>query len=177
MEFFEVVQKRYSHKVAFDSSHPVSDEHLVKIVETGMAAPSAANGQSAEFILINDKAIIEQIGRITNNVPLKTAPAMIAVVSDLGEGGPGVSYCLEDYAAATENMLLAATALGYSCGWVDWVFKDPAVRDPVSELLNVPEDRRLMVIMPVGLPGEPGPRRAKKPFERRASWNRYAVIR
>ena len=51
------------------------------------------------------------------------------------------------------------------------------MRNPVSELLNVPDDRRLMVIVPVGLPGEPGPRRTKKPFERRASWNRYAVIR
>jgi nitroreductase len=177
MEFFEVVKKRYSHKVALDPSHPVPDEHLVKIAEAGIAAPSAGNGQSAEFILINDKALIAQIGEITHCVPLKTAPAMIALVSDLGEGGPGVSCCLEDYAAATENMLLAATALGYSCGWVDGLFKDPAMRNPVSELLNVPDDRRLMVIVPVGLPGEPGPRRPKKPFERRASWNRYAVVR
>lgn len=177
MEFFEVVKKRYSHKAAFDPGSAVPDEHLVRIVEAGIAAPSAANGQSAEFIIVTDRALIVQIGGIANSVPLRTAPALIAVVSDTGECAPGVSYCLEDYAAATENMLLAATALGYSCGWVDYVFRDPAKREPVSELLHVPEDRRLMVIVPVGLPGEPSPRRAKKPFERRTSWNRYAVVR
>lgn len=177
MEFFEVIKRRYSHKAAFDPSRPVPEEHLIQIVEAGVAAPSAANGQSAEFIIINDKALRDQIGAITGSVPLKTAPALIAVVSDMGTVGPGVSYYLEDYAAAMENMLLAATALGYSCGWIDAIFKDPTIRNPVSELLYIPDDRRLMAIMPVGLPGEPGTRRPKKPFERRASWNRYAVIR
>lgn len=177
MEFFEVVKKRYSHKGAFDPTHPVPREHLVQIVEAGIAAPSAANGQSTEFIIIDDKALLAQIGEITGSVPLKTAPASIAVVSDVGTGAPGVSYYLEDYAAAMENMLLAATALGYACGWIDAVFKDPAIRNAVSELLYVPDDRRLMAIMPVGRPGEPATRRPKKPFERRASWNRYAVIR
>lgn len=177
VEFFEVVKKRYSHKAAFDASHPVPEEHLVQIVEAGMAAPSAGNGQSAEFVIVNDRALINRIREITGSVPLKTAPALIAVVSDPGEGGPGVSSYLEDYAAATENMLLAATALGYSCGWIDGPLRDPAMRATLSELLYIPDDRQLMALVPVGLPAEPGPRRPKKPFNRRASWNRYAVIR
>jgi nitroreductase len=177
MEFFEAVAARYCHKVAFNPNIPVPDDDLVKITQAGMAAPSASNGQSPEFILVNDKAIIKQVGEITKHVPLSTAPAYIVLVEPLSEGGQGIPCYLEDYAAATTQMLLAATALGYSCGWVDGIFQDLALRSPVSELLQIPEDRRLMVIIPVGKPGEPGPRRTKKPFERRASWNRYAVIR
>lgn len=176
MEFFEVVAKRYCHKVAFKPDK-VPDEDLVKIVQAGMAAPSAGNKQSPEFIIVNDPALCKRIGEISGVVPLQTAPAMIVLVVDPGEGGPGVSCYLEDYAAATTSMLLAATALGYAGGWVDGVFRDAAKRDAVCQLLGVPSDRLLMVVVPIGVPTEGAPRRVKKPFEQRASWNRYAVVR
>jgi nitroreductase len=172
MDFFEVVKKRYSHKAAFKRDVIPSDEDLRRIAEAGIAAPSAGNNQSPEFVIINDDALVDRIGEISQRVPLQTAPRMIALVSD-----PKAGCHLENYAVATGYMLLAATALGYSCGWVDGPFLNPAVRDPVSELLGLPDDRLLIVIVPVGLPAEPGPRRPKKPFERRASWNRYAVVR
>ena len=41
----------------------------------------------------------------------------------------------------------------------------------------MPDDRRLCIMIPVGKPGEEGARRAKKPFEERASWNTYAIRR
>ena len=172
MEFFEVVARRYSHKAAFDPTRPVPDEHLRRMVEAGMAAPSAGNGQAPEFIIVHDRAIIGRIGELAGHTPLQTAPAWIVIVCD-----PSRGCYLEDYAVATENVTLAATALGYSCGWVDGVFQDLALRLPASEILGIPADRQLMVAIPVGYPGEEGTRRPKKPFEQRASWNRYAVAR
>lgn len=172
MDFFEVLKKRYCHKVAFDPDVVPPDEDLKRIAEAGIAAPSAGNNQSTEFIIINDKATVDRIGEISQHVPLQTAPAMIALVNN-----PEAGCNVENYAVSTGYMLLAATALGYSCGWVDSPFLDAAVRDPISELLGIPDDRLLIVMVPVGQPGEPGPRRPKKPFEQRASWNRYAVVR
>ncbi len=51
------------------------------------------------------------------------------------------------------------------------------MRLPVSEILGIPDDRLLSVVIPVGKPAEAATRRAKKPFEERASWNRYDVKR
>ncbi|MBC7234650.1 MAG: nitroreductase family protein [Chloroflexi bacterium] len=180
MEFFEVVKKRYSHKTAFDPQKKVPEEDLVKIVEAGMAAPSAGNGQSPEFIIINDEKVLEQIRQVSDNVPLNTAPALIAVLTR-----PRARQVLDiatecliaDLAAATDQMLLAATALGYCCGWLDSPFVPQEARTKAEAALGIPPDRMLLLVVPVGYPAEPGPRRPKKPFEQRASWNRYAIQR
>ncbi len=180
MEFFEVIARRYCHKVAFDPTRKVPDEDLRKIVEAGMAAPSAGNGQSPEFIILTEEKLVRRLGELAGNIPLQTAPAMIAVLSQphARQACDLQAECLiGDFAVATLNMLLAATALGYCCGWVDGPFTKPEVSRPASELLGVPEDRLLIIVVPVGYPGEPGPRRPKKPFAQRASWNTYAVQR
>ena len=180
MEFFEVVAQRYSHKVAFDRARKVPEADLVKIVEAGMLAPSASNGQSPEFIIVNDEQILDQLGEASGHVVLKTAPALIAVLTR-----PRARQVLDiqtecliaDFAAATENLLLAATALGYCCGWLDGPFTKPELQQKACELLGIPEDRMLLLVVPVGYAGEPGTRRPKKPFAQRASVNKYAVQR
>lgn len=180
MELFETIAKRYSHKVAFDPTKKVPDADLIKIVEAGMMAPSAGNEQSPEFIIVTDEAVARQIGAISGNVPLQTAPAMIAVLSQpaMRQVFDIKTECLiADVAAATENMLLAATALGYCCGWVDGPFTKKEIAEPVSKLLGLPADRLLVLFVPVGYPAEPGTHRPKKAFSQRASWNQYDVQR
>jgi len=174
VDFFEVVARRYSHKAALDPESPPSDAELRRMVEAGMAAPSAMNRQSPEFVIVNDQDTLQRIGEITGNAVLRTAPAVIFVIAN-----PSASEeCYrEDYAAATENVILAATALGYACGWLDAVFRNEGIRGAVSALLGIPDDRLLAVAVPVGRPAEESPRRSKKPFEERASWNRYTVRR
>jgi nitroreductase len=151
--------------------------HLRQIVEAGMLAPSPANVQACEFVLVNDPETLRQIGEIGDSMPLRTAPAMIVLVVDPHRLARGSARYLEDYACTTTQMLLAATALGYAAGWVDGMFRDPAKRTPVCELLGIPDDRLMIVVVPVGRPAVEGPRRPKKPFAQRASWNRYAVER
>ncbi|MCE5257714.1 MAG: nitroreductase family protein [Chloroflexi bacterium] len=176
MDVFEAIARRYSHKAAF-AAEPVPNEQLVRIAQAGMAAPSGNNRQTSEFILINDPAVLAEIGHITRHKPLASAPAMIAIVSDTAQSLPGTTFYIEDYAAATENILLAATALGYACGWIDYLLRAPEMDQPICELLGIPADRALMVIIPIGKPAEVAKRRTKKPFEERCSWNRYAVRR
>lgn len=176
MDLFEAISKRYCHKAAF-AQEAVADEDLRRIAEAGMAAPSGTNSESPEFILINDVGVLAEIGRITRHRPLITAPAMIAVVSNQADVLPGVTFYVEDYAAATENILLAAIALGFACGWIDHLLRTPEINDPLCRLLGIPSDRKLMVIIPIGKPSEEAARRAKKTFEQRCSWNQYAIQR
>jgi nitroreductase len=176
MEFFDAIAQRYCHKAAFRPD-PVPDAHLRQIVEAGMVAPSPDNVQACEFVIVSDTDTLRRIGEIGGSAPLRTAPAMIVLVADHNRPAKGSIRYLEDYACATTQMLLAATALGYAAGWVDGMFRDPVKRTPVCELLGIPDDRLMIVIVPVGLPAVEGPRRSKKLFAQRASWNRYAVER
>lgn len=174
MDFFDVVKHRYSHKAAFKPD-AVPEDHLKAIVSAGVAAPSGMNTQSTEFIIVTDAALRQRIGALASSAPLNTAPALIAVVSNPQPLSSGTSFYLEDYAAATMSLTLAATALGYASGWIDVVFRNPQAQQTVRELLGIPESRLLTAIVPVGLPAEPGQRRTKKPFEQRASWDRYGA--
>ena len=176
MDYFDAVTQRYCHKAAFKPD-AVPAAHLQRIVEAGMLAPSPDNAQASEFVIVNDPDTLRRIGEIGGSAPLRTAPAMIVLVVDHHREAKGSIRYLEDYACATTQMLLAATALGYVAGWVDGMFRDPAKRMPVCELLGIPDDRLMIVIVPVGLPAGEGPRRPKKSFSQRASWNRYTVER
>ena len=180
MDFFEAVKARYSHKQALDPNRPVAKEDLAKIVEAGMAAPSAGNGQSPEFVVIDDPELLAKLRPLHDNVPFSTAPAMVALLTK-----PRVRETLDiqtecllcDLAAATQNVLLAAAALGYCGGWLDSPFTDVDVRSKAQAILGIPEDRMLLLVVPIGYPGEEGERRVKKPFAERASWNGYSVQR
>jgi nitroreductase len=180
MEFFQAVGRRYSQKKAFDPGRKVPAEDLQSIVQAGMAAPSAGNGQSPEFVIVNDEATVRRIGDISQWLPLQTAPAIILVLSQPAmrqELGPHTECLIGDAMVATENMLLACTALGYCCGLVDGPFLKLEIQRGACALLGIPDDRIILVAIPVGHPGEPEPHRPKKPFGQRASWNRYAIDR
>jgi nitroreductase len=117
---------------------------------------------------------------MTHNAALSTAPAMIAVLTQprFREVFDIETECLvADVAAATENMLLAATALGYCCGWLDGPFVDDETQSKACALLALPADRAIALVIPIGYAGVEGPRRPKKPFPQRACWNRYGVER
>jgi nitroreductase len=132
-------------------------------------------------VIIDDAELLGKIGDWSGHVVLETAPALVAVLTKPVVRGKELNISVEcliaDLAAATLSACLAATALGYCCGWLDSPFTDDDLQSKVAEALDLPEDRLLLLVVPVGYPGEPGPRREKKPFAERASINTYAVER
>ncbi|MEA3406649.1 MAG: nitroreductase family protein, partial [Chloroflexota bacterium] len=129
---------------------------------------------------VDDSALIAEIGNITDDEILQSAPALIAILTRprIREVLDTSTECLiADFAVATENVLLAATALGYSCGWLDSPFNNSQARQQTQQLLDIPDDRLLALMVPIGRPAEESPRREKKSFEERASWNHYDVSR
>ncbi|MDD4876669.1 MAG: nitroreductase family protein, partial [Dehalococcoidales bacterium] len=115
----------------------VSDEVIRKLLEAGMCAPSAGNRQPWCFVVINDRRVLNEIPKyhIYSHM-LKEAPVAILVCSDLHKEMTG--FGVEDCSAATQNILLAAHALGLGAVWLGVYPSEPIVID-TKKLLNLPE--------------------------------------
>jgi nitroreductase len=77
---------------------------------------------------------------------------------------------LEDGSAAVENMLLAATALGYGSCWLEGYTRPR--EDEFKQLLEVPAEKRMLTLVPIGVPVK-WPEKTKKPLEQVLHWEKY----
>ena len=91
----------------------------------------------------------------------------IAVVADRAKS----KYWLEDVAATTENMLLAITALGYATVWIEGTLLRAEAQH--KQTLGVPDNLRLMVVLPIGAAAEPTAQAPKRPLAEIVHWERY----
>lgn len=172
MELFEAIAQRYSYRGAFtNTSVPRSD--LERIVQAGLQAPSACNGQVAAFVIVDDPRLLREIARIVDRPVCQTARAMIACIADPRPVFQTLSFAREDCAAAVQNILLAVTAMGYASVWLDGVLRVNGRAEQIARLLEVPAGKTVQVLLPVGIAAEPGQQREKLPFTQRAWFNHY----
>ena len=108
MDFFEAIEKRYSFRGEY-KAQAVSEKDMRKILDAGIRAPSGCNGQTTSFIAVTDKDLLKKIAGVIDKPCVKTAPLIIAVLTEKVEVFEGTSFEIEDYGAAVENILLAAT--------------------------------------------------------------------
>lgn len=96
---------------------PVPEELVQKLLAAAMSAPSARNAQPWQFVVIDDRSMLAEIAQINPNSQMASkAPLAILVCGDLAlEKSPG--YWVVDCAAAVQNILLAAHALGLGAVW------------------------------------------------------------
>lgn len=174
MDIFEAMANRHSYRWAF-LDRPVSREDLCKIIEAGLLAPSGNNAQTTEFIIIDDPALLRQIGSMHTMKAMQTARAMIACVVDEKPQAvyEGFSFQVEDCAVAAENIFLAVTALGYACAWIDGWLRLEDRAGKIKEMLGLPSGKTIRILLPIGVPAEPVTAKEKKPFSERAWFNRY----
>jgi nitroreductase len=165
MDFFNVILTRASVR-AFKRVQ-VSDTELIKILDAGRRAPSGYNAQPWEFIIIRDRDILTKLGRIQGCIS-QVDVAIAVVVNE-----SATKYWKEDAAAAIENMLLAAVASGYASLWIEgYVLMNESYG---KEILRVPDNMRLLAILPLGKPlGQPIQGR-KKPLGETTYLNNYGL--
>jgi len=173
MEFFEAVNSRASYRWKYETT-PVPREDLKKIIEAGLAAPSGCNLQTTHIVGIDDPELIARMGALLDKGYFATAPAAVVVLTKPEIAFGGVSYHVQDYSAAIQNMLLAITALGYASCWVEgYVAGFDNVSKGMAELLNAPEGYSVVAYLPVGVPMSDMRRAPKKTFEERAGFNGF----
>jgi nitroreductase len=173
MEFFEAVEKRYSHKERF-TPEAVPFEILEKIAKAGLAAPTGYNSQCVNLIILRNRNEVQPLCDIVQTDGLLTAPAAIAVLTDCKAHSNPYNFEMEDYAAAATQMLLAATALGYSSLWLDSPFFDETRQKAALSVLGASDRYHLRVLLPIGLPEKTGSRRDKKSWDERVSYGKMS---
>jgi nitroreductase len=161
MEALEAITKRRS--VRKYTGEPIPREDLEKIVDAGRLAASGSNIQPWEFIVVTDRGMIEKLKVAAKW--MEKSGAIIAVVMD-----PASRWWVEDGSAATENILIASTALGYGSCWLEG-YTLPR-EEEFKELLGIPKEKRLLTLIPIGVPAE-WPTRDKKSLEEVLHWEKY----
>lgn len=145
---------------------PVDEKTLEVLLRAAMAAPTAKNKQPWKFVVIKDKSVLQQIADSMSTMKMAAhAPLAIVVCGDLNEAlsGEGQAYWVQDASAATENLLLAAHALGLGAVWCGVYPKSDRVAF-ISRLLELPEGVVPLNVIPVGYPAEsPAPKDKWKP--------------
>lgn len=175
MDLFEAIAARHSYRGDFIDK-PAPREDLEKIVEAGIRAPSGCNAQTTSFVIVDDIGLIRQIGEIVDKPVVCGARAIIVCVAEHRAVYKGMSFGVEDCAAAVENILLAITALGYASVWIDGALRDGGRAGRIAALLGVPADREVRIVLPIGVPKERIRQKEKLAFNRRAWFNRWQAV-
>lgn len=137
METLEAIYKRRSIREYTEEA--VSRADLEILLRAAFSAPTAANGQPWEFVVIDEKDILNKIRQ--NFVFARyEAPAAIVVCdnSKLGLKGQNKEIWVCDCSAAIENILLAATDIGLASVWIG-IFPIESRMQKMREIMNMPE--------------------------------------
>ena len=151
-DLIELIFKRRSIRKFTDE--PVSRDDLVTLLKAGMAAPSAMNKQPWEFVVITEPETLEKF-RGSLMFAKMTAPAAICVLgrTPLSGSKSTGNFWVQDCSAATENILLAAVALGLGAVWVG-VHPVFIFGKQVRSILNLPSGVTPLNLIYVGHPAE-----------------------
>ena len=173
MNTLEAIAARHCYRGLYEQA-PVPREDLTTIMQAGLDAPTGCNRQTVSLIAVDDPAVLARLRTVLKAPVGKTAPAMVCVLSRHPLPEQDQTFCLQDYAAAIENMMLAITELGYHSCWVEGdLFEQDMLGRRMADILGVPADYDLVCFLPVGRAVEPLRSPRKRPFEERAWFNSF----
>ena len=114
------------------TDRPVSDELVTQLLRAAMAAPSAKNQQPWHFVVVRDRELLEVIAQSTPYSGM-TRAAQLAVVICAAPDERDPGYWPQDCSAATENLLIAANALGLGAVWLGYYPLPERVRETARD--------------------------------------------
>lgn len=144
MDVFEAIKARESIRAY--SPKPVPNELLLKIAEAAQFAPSAGNIQPWHFIFVTDKDKRKKLSEGRFAGFLAESPV---VVVGCGDQKASPNWYIVDVTIALEHVALTAASEGLGTCWVG-SFEE----DKVKQLLKIPEDYRVIVLLAMGYPRE-----------------------
>jgi nitroreductase len=159
MEVLKTIETRRS--VRKYNPIPIPDSELKKILEAGRLAPSAGNKQPWGFVVVRDADRRKKLAEAARNqMWTLDASAILAVFGDPTVPGVYIRWLERDPMIAVENMILAAWSLGYGTCWIG-AFDE----DKVKMLLGVPDDKKMICLLPIGIPAETPEAKPRRVFK------------
>ena len=169
MEFQELIEKRYS--VRAYKPDPVPDESLEQVLDAARLAPTAANRQPFQLIVIHTAGREAELKRIYGRDWFVQAPVVICACGVPAQGWvrrDGKNYTDVDVAIVMDHLILAAANLGLGTCWIG-AFDPQAAR----EVLGLPGDVEPIAFTPLGYPADRLGAKKRKPLDelvRRERW-------
>jgi nitroreductase len=161
MELSEAIKGRRSVR-AF-KQQDVLEETVEELIDAARHAPSAGNIQPWEFVIARKQDTKKKLAQAANQAFVEEAPVVIVVCanenrSSMGYGFRGKTlYCIQDTAAATQNILLTAYSLGLGTCWVGAFNENEA-----KKALKTPSGIRPVAMIPVGYPNRTSSQRDRR---------------
>jgi nitroreductase len=145
---------------------PVAKEMIEQIIDSARLAPTANNIQPWEFLVVTDRKMRVRIADLTDygKFIAQSGACVVVVAKD-------VKHYLEDGSAATENVLIAAHAMGLGTCWVAGYEKQYA--EPVCRLLGVPEGYKMVSIIALGHPADKPEAHGKRSLSEVLHWEKF----
>jgi len=149
---------------------PVSKEQLEVLLRAGMASPTAGDRRPWAFVVITDRAMLDTLYYASPwTKMLRSSQAAIVVCGDQQKSKSEV--WIQDCSAASENILLAAEAIGLGAVWCG-IHLNPEPMDYVKKVLGLPEQVHPLNIISIGYPtGEEKPKDKWDP--KNIHWNKW----
>ena len=133
------------------TGQPVSEKQILELLGAAMAAPSAGNEQPWSFVVVRDSTTLEQVSSINKSVGYaKKASLGILVCGDLTLDRHH-GFWIQDVSAATQNLLLAAHALGLGAVWTG-VYPSEERTGGFRKLFALPENIVPVAFVVIGHP-------------------------
>jgi nitroreductase len=160
METWDAIRARRATREYADT--PLRKEDLERILEAGRRAPSSGNNQRWDFVLIEDRSQLEKISKVWRGAGhVANAAAAVGLVAPFNDELDATASINYDLGQAAMSMMIAAADLGIGS-------RTAAVRDHdlATEVLGLPDDRRLNWLLGLGYPGDRPLKPMKNPARR-----------
>jgi nitroreductase len=164
MDLLEVIKKRRSIRTYKKQDLPQGA--IEKLLEAARWAPSAGNVQPWEFVVASTQKTKQELSKAAfSQKDLEEASVVIVVCADQKRAAESYDvrgktlYCLQDTAAAVQNILLTAYSLGLGSCWVG-AFNE----DEVRKVIKAPKEMRPVALVPIGYPNEAPAARSRRPL-------------
>lgn len=170
MEFSELIKKRYS--VRAYKPDPVEEEKLQQVLDAARLAPTAANRQPFQLIVIHTAGREAELKRIYGRDWFVQPPLIICACGVPGQGwvrrDDGKSYVDVDVAIAMDHLILEAANLGLGTCWIAAFNPDPA-----REVLGLPDDVEPIAFTPLGYAADELGEKKRKPLGELVRYERW----
>ena len=146
----EILNRRSIRK--YDLSKQISYEDLLTLCKYAESAPSAKNQRSREYIIVDDKKIIDELSLVAKGTMiLSECNTLIVPVGKSPDTISRPEMQAEDLSAATENILIAATKFGFGSCWCG-IYPIEDRINKVNEILNIKDGKFAFSIIALGYP-------------------------